>query len=95
MKLASRKGGIQEKKEKDVFVFELANNDVDVYLVCREKENELDTNLVCGHPVVGRTTHKPWICQSPQLFSPLCPRPTMGLLHQEILELYIFFSIYF
>ena len=48
-------------------------------LVCR-KRNELDTDLVWS-PMVGRTTHKPWICQSPQLFSPLCPKPTMGLLH--------------
>ena len=63
-----------------------------ISLVCRER-NELNTDLVWW-PMVGRITHEPWICQSPQPFSPLCPKPTMGLLHQLStyqIDLYIYF----
>ena len=50
-----------KRKEKDVFVFELANDDVDISRVCRER-SELDTDLVWspdGGPHNGQTLDVP------------------------------------
>ena len=80
-----------KKKKKGVFVFKLANDDVDVSSVAltssRRKRSELDTDMVWsphGGPHSARSAQNPGYARHPQLFSPLCPKPMMWLLHQSL-----------